>query len=163
MPALSQGFGRGGENDMQGNNMGPAQNQEMASGQGFAPEGMDDGNGQGQAPVEPRFRGCSTLPQDINAKKPISKPPANPGLAPDNGQAPWVYAGQEGGNGGPDAHPPDADRRDGLRPILPDSPPRQDHRTSMMGDWHKPMPRPLMGDHLPEMPPMKSIMEIHVV
>jgi hypothetical protein len=161
---------------MQGNQMGQEQNQGMNSGQGFAADGMNWGNTQDQAPAEPKFRGCSTLPLDMNAKKPIDKPPADHKQAPDdvpgpdNGQAPdkehgpWAFAGQDDRNKGPGAHPADADRRHGMRSIRPDLPPKEDHKKmppmkSIMDYWHKPMPRPLMGDHFPEMPPMKSIMD----
>lgn len=176
-PALSQGFGREGGNGMQGNNMGQAQDQGMNSGLGFAPDGLDNGNKQGQPPAEPKFKGCNTWQQNMNAMKLMNKPSANSepapdkeknpnngkdpenGQAPDNGHTPWVYAGQDNGNGNPGDHHADADQRNGMRSICPDSPPRQEPRKSIMGDWHKKDPKPLIENHFQKMPPMKSIMD----
>ncbi|MFZ2471124.1 MAG: hypothetical protein WAW52_04190 [Methanothrix sp.] len=150
---------------MQGNEMGPEQNQEMNSGQGFAHDGTNYGNTHDQAPAEPKFRGCSTLPQDMKAKKPISKHPADPKQTPDNGQAPvnghepWAFAGQDDQNDGPGAHLADADRRHDMRSIQPDSPPKKDHKKSIMSDRHKKGPKPLMGNHFKKIPHKKSIMD----
>lgn len=144
----------------------------MMSGPNGAPFGQDGGIGQGQAPVVPRFNGCNTRLQKVLATNPI-KPPSDapdgqrnefgPKDAPHDEPAPWSNFGQENGvHGGtnfgfkgPDEHAPP-------RSIMGHDYQKTHHRKSLMEEKHEMRHKEnlmhLIHNNLPEMPPMKSIM-----
>lgn len=190
MPAMAQGFGRDGGNGMQGNNMGPSQDSGMGLGSDHASGGRTSGIGTDPFPDDGhKFRGCTTMPQNMKPKKPINAPPVG---QDENGGAPGVQFGPDGENGGHDAGPADAGDKGDIRSIMPPEGPQDKNskmplmgdpkkmdkkgpkslmnkppmkvppKKSIMGNWHKKMPRPLMDDILHEVPPMKSIMGPHV-
>lgn len=171
MPAFSQGpQGNGGarQNENPGNNLGPAQDNEIGPGQNVPPGDQD---------FKPKFNGCNTWPQEMKDNRPLSNPPG--GLENGNGaqygydtqggygaqsgqdlrSMPWQYVGQNDeqhgyanyGYSGEGKHAPP-------KSIMPDHFPKWHPKKSMMEMRHRMAPRPLMGNNFPEMPPMKSMM-----
>ena len=179
VPAMSQDNDRAGMNGMQDNGMVQPGNQGLNTFQSPAP--FDQGNGNGIAPPheEKKFLGCNTLPMNPKDKKPIDKtvpdnhPPNKPegsvGPAPANPEQPsrmdpagWVYQGKEPMNKEFGINPANPGRNMGPRPIMHDSQkgkaPEKAPEKSIMMDWHKKIPRPLMESYHRGMPPIKSIM-----
>ncbi|MHB8119374.1 MAG: hypothetical protein ACYDHX_11690 [Methanothrix sp.] len=162
-PAFSQGDDRAGRNGNQMNEMGPAHD----NGMGLGPQ--DDGIGQDQAPIEPKFKGCNTWLQEMKDKKPIKEPFSNTPNGLENGN------GAQDGQGDklmPWQHVEQDDERDGSaiygysskgkhapsKSIMAHNSLKGHPKKSLMEKRHRKAPRPLMGINIPEMPPMKSIM-----
>lgn len=173
-PAFSQGGERGGRNGNLGSNMGQEQDNAMMPG----PDGMPFDHGinfeKGQAADAPRFKGCNTDPWKVPPTSPI-KPPAdkpegsenelNPEDAPHDGPSPWTYLkpgdgkhdGAAFGFAGPDGHIPP-------RSIMgldhPQVPPKKSMMEMMHNHKaHKGPLKPLKPEDLPQLSPMKSIMD----
>jgi hypothetical protein len=170
--ALSQGGPRDGPN---GGPDGVGENG-MMLGPNDGAFGQGDGLANGQAPLPPKFKGCNTDPRKMTSKVPI-EPPADkpegsenkldPKDAPHDEPAPWEYVKPDDGKhdgpffgfAGPDGRIPP---RSIMGPDHQQVPPKKPKKSMMDKKHHRvhkgPL-KPLNPEDLPELPPMKSLMD----